>query len=798
MGRLDDKIFETISAGLVCLDADFKIVEYNSLGLRAIGADIAPDLTGKSFFDILINHSAGLRIAFQKVLSEQKQRTFWGYPVISASSGEKTYWDYTISNLDEGLLLSAVEVTDRVKTERGLQNSIENTRQAADKFRAVIEQMTDGVIVCSGNNKISHINNAAEIMLGKSILNLVAENEAEYSELIKKPDGKKFAVRDYPWVVACRKGEQSINVEMLVQQGDESRAVISVNASPLFDNNDEKIGAVAVLRDVTENRHLIAELREVNHRLEEYNRLKAEFVANMSHELRTPLTAIIGFAQLMQMKAGKQANSIKDIGDGLERILRNGRHLLTLIDEVLDLSKIEAGRLTLHLEHFDLSEMIEKTFSGLESLALEKGLQYNLQAKDEFPFVFSDPARIRQIVLNLLSNAIKFTQKGGIRVVLEKHDETQWSLHVKDSGLGIKKQDIENIFERFRQVDGSFTRDVGGFGLGLSISQQLAELLGGKITVESEYGQGSVFTLTLPYSAPTAFAALNPEKPVKIEVSLSDISKGEASKETEINENDNQQTVLIIDDLPDSTQILTDTLTSAGYRVIVAHSGSEGIMMARKLNPAAVTLDIMMPGMDGWRVLREMKADTQLAKIPVIVVSIVDNKPLAYRLGASNYLVKPVAPENLLRTLRTVVDSTDEADSDYVLVVDDEQGVRELLISALHQGGFKAYSAASGEIALAQALKRPPLAILTDLHMPGGMTGYELIARLRSQKETSQTPILVITGKDLMTEDRRFISGQIADVIRKGDLMLDDLGTRLSKTLAEIGVEPTNGKNSIN
>jgi PAS domain S-box-containing protein len=798
MGRLADKIFETISAGLVYLNADFKIVEYNLHGLRAIGADETADLTGKHFFDILKNHSAGLRIAFQKVLSEQKQRIFWGYPVTSGGKSRKTYWDYTISNLDDGLLLSAVEVTDRVNTERGLQDSIENTRQAADKFRAVIEQMSDGVIVCDGKGKIVNINDAAEKMLGEAVMSFILEHGKEHSDLIKKTDGEKFLAKDYPWVIACAQGEQSSNVEMLVRQGDETSAVISVNASPLFDKNGVKIGAVAVLRDVTENRHLIAELRKANFQLEEYNRLKAEFVANMSHELRTPLTAIIGFAQLMQMKSKNSGNFQEEIKDGLERILRNGRHLLTLIDEVLDLSKIEAGRLTLHLEHFDLAEMIEKTFGGLESLAVEKGLQYNLKVVKNAPLVFSDPARIRQILLNLLSNAIKFTQTGGVQVILNADNDEQWSVSVKDSGLGIKAENLESIFERFRQVDGSFTRTAGGFGLGLSISQQLAALLGGKITVESDYGEGSTFTLTLPYTAPTAATILNTRGKMEVEVSLPNLGHGKHAENSDlIDKNDGRQTILVIDDLPDSTQLLTDTLHSAGYRVVTAHSGSEGILMARKINPDAITLDIMMPGMDGWRVLQEMKADAELAKIPVIVVSIVDNKPLAYRLGASNYLVKPVAPENLLQTLNTVVDSANETDTDYVLVVDDELGVRELLISALKQGGFKTFSASSGEIALAQAAKRPPLAILTDLHMPGGMTGYELIARLRSQPPTSQIPIIVITGKDLMAEDRHFISGQIADVIRKGDLMLSDLGSRLRESLAEIGVQPTNGKNNV-
>lgn len=798
MGRLDDKIFETISAGLVYLDADLNIVEHNLLGLRAIGAEVSFNLVGKPFFDVLTNHSAGLRIAFQKVISEQKQRVFWGYPVSLPGRSEKTFWDYTISNLDEGVLLSAVEVTDRVNAEHGLQDAVENARQAADKFRLVIEQMSDGVIVCEAKGKIVNINNAAEKMLGESVLQLILENDKEYSDLIRKTDGKRFLAKDYPWHTACSDGEQSTDVEMLVRQGKERSAIIHVNASPLFDKNNLKTGAVAVLRDVTENRYLIDELRKANFQLEEYNRLKAEFVANMSHELRTPLTAIIGFAQLMQMKSGKQPeNANETISDGLERILRNGRHLLTLIDEVLDLSKIEAGRLTLHLEHFDLAEMIEKTFSGLESLALQKGLQYNLKVSRIFPLVFSDPARIRQIVLNLLSNAIKFTQKGGIQVSLETIDNKEWSLSVKDSGLGIKAENLDSIFERFRQVDGSFTRTAGGFGLGLSISQQLAALLGGKITITSEYGKGSTFTLTLPYTAPSATEILNTRGKTDVEVSLSELSSAAPNENTPLNENDSRQTVLIVDDLPDSTRLLTNTLESAGYRVVIANSGSEGILMARRLNPDAITLDIMMPGMDGWRVLQEMKSDPELAKIPVIVVSIVDNKPLAYRLGASSYLVKPVAPENLLQTLNTVVAPAND-NKGYVLVVDDELGVRELLISALKQGGFKTFSASSGEIALAQAAKRPPLAILTDLHMPGGMTGYELIARLRSQPPTSQIPIIVITGKDLMAEDRHFISGQIADVIRKGDLMLTDLSSRLRESLAEIGVEPTNGENSIN
>lgn len=798
---MNEKIFEVISAGVICVDREFRIIEHNRLGARSIGADEAQDLTGQLFFELTKNNENGLKVAFEKVLAEKKPLSFWGCPVLNSETGEKIFWDYTVNEFEGGVVLSAVEVTSRVETERTLQNSIEQARQSADKLQAVVQQMADGVIVCDVSGRVTKINEAASAMLGDAVevLKSGAGKAQKSSDLIRKSNGEEYPTAEYPWCLAHEKGELSIDTEMLVKPSAEGREVIlSVSSAPLYDNDAQLVGAVTVLRDVTENRHLISDLYDANRQLEEYNRLKAEFVANMSHELRTPLTAIIGFAQLMQIKAEKGGQKMPEvIHDGLERILRNGRHLLTLIDEVLDLSKIEAGRLTLHLDHFDPSELVEKTFGGLESLALEKRLEYNLKISEDFPVAFSDPARIRQILLNLLSNAIKFTERGAVKVEIRQPDEKRWQIVVKDSGVGINSENLNSIFERFRQVDGSYTRTQGGFGLGLSISQQLANLLGGEITVNSEFGKGSEFILTLPFNAPKAVLTLDTQRSEAEErgeyKTLDEVERGKDLRD----EDDHRQLVLVIDDIADSTELLSHTLESAGYCVRVAHSGAEGLQMARRLLPDAVTLDIMMPGMDGWRVLKEMKADAQLSKIPVIVVSIVDNKPLGYRLGASNYLVKPFEPDALLNTLNAVVSAPDDLSvGDYVLVVDDEQGVRELIIAALMQAGFKTRSAASGEIAFDLSLKNPPLAIMTDLHMPGGMSGYELIARLRTQKATARTPIVVITGKDLLTDDREFISGQIADVIRKGDLLLSDLDERLRETLAEIGVKPTNGNNN--
>ncbi|MDQ3799744.1 MAG: response regulator [Acidobacteriota bacterium] len=826
-GSLDDKIFEAVSTGIVCFDGgggggdgeNLRILRCNRTGARAIGAAAAgaDGVTGKFFDEVVKADFDGLKVAFRKVLEDKTPLTFWGCPLTDAETGEKTFWDYTVSVIEDGiLLLSAVEVTDRIEGERSLQSAVEDARQSASRLQSVVAQMSDGVIVFDASGEPIKINQAARDLLGEaaSIFQPKQKKTKRKTPLITRLDGKTFPPGKYPWQMAYAKGRESVNVEMRVRRRADSEAIICINAAPLRDRDDNVSGAVVVLHDVTENRKLIDELREANRRLEEYNRLKAEFVANMSHELRTPLTAIIGFAQLMQMKTRKGDFSPETVTDGLERILRNGRHLLSLIDEVLDLSKIEAGRLTLHLEHFDIPEMVEKTFGNLEALALGKNLKYSLKISGDFPFAYGDPARIRQILLNLISNAIKFTDSGSIDVELRSEDRQKWQVVVRDTGIGIKAENLDKVFERFRQVDGSYTRTVGGFGLGLAISQQLANLLGGAITVESSYKKGSTFTLTLPFEVPQAQKTLiavsahqqqsshsQPRREEPLSVAPGARSEEEKDKAAGLGiaaaADGEKPVVLVIDDIPDSTRLLTETLENAGYRVSVAHSGSEGILLARELHPVAVTLDVMMPGMDGWRVLQAMKTDSQLAQIPVVVVSIVDNKPLGYRLGASGYLVKPVEPGNLLNTLNAVMTAPGEKTAnEYILVVDDEYGVRELLISALKQGGFKTRSAASGELAFSMAVKRPPLAILTDLYMPGGMSGFELIARLRAEPKTASIPIVVITGKDLLAEDRHFISGQIADVIRKGDLMLSNLDERLRETLEEIGVEPTNGKNN--
>lgn len=546
-----------------------------------------------------------------------------------------------------------------------------------------------------------------------------------------------------------------------------------------------------------EHRRTAEALQATNHRLEEYNRLKAEFIANMSHELRTPLTAIIGFAQLTQMKSPETLPPDCDLA--FKRILRNGKHLLALIDEVLDIAKIEAGRMKLHPDHFDIAELAQDAFNEMQSLAIQKNLDYRLNIPEKLPFAFTDPVRVRQVMINLLSNAIKFTLEGGVEVSVTLPDDEHFRFVVRDTGIGIDAESVKYIFERFRQVDGAMTRVAGGTGLGLSIVKQIVGLLGGEIEVVSTPEKGSEFIVTLPLELSAEKRAASRAEAESEAAAAKAEAMAFADYESENESADSlKPLVLIIEDDTDMANLLSETLLKAGYRTMLSASGKEGLRIAREREVSAVLLDVMMPGMDGWKVLQAMKSDRRTAQIPVIVCSIVDNRPLGYGLGASHYFVKPVEPRQLTDALQRIMPAPRQDEESYVLVVDDEHGVRELLASALRRAGFNVRVASSGEIALKLISHAPPQAVLCDLMMPGGMSGFELIARVRSNPPTERLPIIVITGKDMTPEDKQFINNEIADVIRKGDLMMSDLETRLRQTLEEIGVNPINGKNFNN
>ena len=407
--------------------------------------------------------------------------------------------------------------------------------------------------------------------------------------------------------------------------------------SALRSTNDELQTRTRELEEeVSHRKRAQEELLKAKHLAEEASRAKSTFLANMSHELRTPLNAIIGYSEMLEEEARESATA-ENVQD-LQKIQSAGKHLLSLINDVLDLSKIEAGKMTLHLESFDISAMIEEIVSTLQP-AIEKNKNIlRLHLADDMGVMRADATKVRQILFNLLSNACKFTDHGIITVEVDQHTELgeDWiRLQVADTGIGISAKQKENLFQEFAQADTSIARKYGGTGLGLAISHRFVQLMKGRIGVESQPGQGSTFTVHLP-----AQAQMEAVDPIHAE--------GAGDPPTLVSDvKTDRDTILVIDDDPAVRDLMSRFLGKLGFNVLTVGSGDEGLRLAKRVRPAVITLDVVMHDCDGWSVLRRLKADAELSKIPVIMVTIVDNEAMGLDLGAANYLIKPVDRDRL-------------------------------------------------------------------------------------------------------------------------------------------------------
>ncbi len=476
--------------------------------------------------------------------------------------------------------------------------------------------------------------------------------------------------------------------------------------------------------------------------LEQASQAKSDFLASMSHELRTPLSAIIGFSALMRdepLTDGRRP--IPD--EWIEHVRRSGDHLLALINDVLDLTKIEAGRIDLSPEPFELGTALAESVEGLRPLADRKEIAMVLEAE---PGVISaDRGRLRQIVYNLLSNAIKFTPEGGRVTVEGRWDGSAARIVVTDTGVGIAPEDLAHVFEEFRQVGDLKAREAGT-GLGLALTRRLAEAHGGSISLSSELGAGSRFEVLLPESRVAGTETVEAAGAVE----------GMAGS-----------TVLVIEDDPGAVRLLRTYLEAEGYTVDVATDGEAGIAAARARAPGAIILDVLLPGIDGWEVLRRLKADPDLRDVPVMVATVVDERNIAMSLGAVDYFLKPVRPDALLARLATYTFTTKVKERNVrVLVIDDEPSARDLVASALRPEGFEVVTAASGDEGLVLAQEQPPDLVICDLLMPD-MDGYEVVTRLAASDMPKDVPILILTGQELTAEDRERLNGKVADVMQK-------------------------------
>ncbi|MGB0721938.1 MAG: response regulator [Gammaproteobacteria bacterium] len=532
-------------------------------------------------------------------------------------------------------------------------------------------------------------------------------------------------------------------------------------------------------------------LEQANRELIEADRLRSEFVANMSHELRTPLNSIIGFSNLL-LKNRENNLSQRDV-DFAEKINRNGKHLLGLINDILDLSKIEAGRMDVDLRETSLGGVIEEVVDMLQNQAVAKHLELKAELPDPPPFLQTDGEKLKQVLINLIGNAIKFTHEGGVTVGLAGSPQTGIRIQVRDTGIGIPQEKVNVIFEPFRQADGSTTRQYGGTGLGLSISRSIVELLGGTVTCSSEVDKGTTFEVVFPPAADDSKRPEASEHAVGVveDVSVTDAvaaessgemaagaSGGRGSTEAVLSEalgngddaDVSGQLVLVVDDDPDARDLLSSQIRELGAHPIPCESGERALMLVKERRPDLITLDLMMPGLDGWEVLRRLKADTTLSDIPVVVISIVADKRRAVILGAVDALSKPISEDEFQFLLQRHLAAAKVSN---VMVVDDDPDARDLMSRLLEERVSTVRTATDGQDALSVMEGFVPDLIFLDLMMPV-MDGITFLRMVRADPRFREIPVVIVTAKQLNTEERRELESRVVMIIEKGDALMND------------------------
>ncbi|MGD8566579.1 MAG: response regulator [Gammaproteobacteria bacterium] len=517
---------------------------------------------------------------------------------------------------------------------------------------------------------------------------------------------------------------------------------------------------------------------------ESANKAKSQFLANMSHELRTPLNAIIGYSEMLREESANIDHP--HLNNDLNKIYAAGKNLLALINDVLDLSKIEAGRMQLYLEDVKVHLLVEEVVSIVKPMAGKNDDDIEVDCPEGVGTIKVDIMKLRQSLLNLLSNAVKFTKGGKIKLHVHREmlDGEEWvKFVVTDTGIGLSDSQMETLFNAFSQADMSTTRRYGGTGLGLTISQKFCRLMGGEISVESDLGKGSVFTLSLPVVIKEPESTDTSEQvPQKPRGSYSKVRTQQAGiRELEYDRRTKTSTIVIIDDDPMACDLQQRHLAKNGYQVVCATGGEEGIKKINELLPDVILLDVMLTDMSGWQVLTYVKSQPGLVHIPVIMLTMIDEKNTAYSLGATAYLTKPIDWEKLVVTINQCVR---KAGQDTILVVDDDADARKLARLVLENDGYAVIEAENGYLGLMRVAERIPSVILLDLLMPN-MNGHEFLNELELNERWRGIPVIALTAMELDENESYRLEKRVSFIIQKGAYSIDQVLTAVRDILGE-------------
>jgi adenylate cyclase len=643
---------------------------------------------------------------------------------------------------------------DSLKERRRLEQERQRAEAAAGRAQAqlgeAIEAISEGFALYDGNDRLVVCNSRFKEMYAGTDLEI--QPGIQYETILRKATETGIVPLPHDkrdtWI--AERLDRHRNPRGAFEQQRSRGIWLKISERRTADG-----GNVGVFTDITELKDRELQLGELVDRLAEARDAameatvaKSRFLANMSHELRTPLNAVIGITEMLMEDAEESGDAT--VREPLERISRAGKHLLQLINEVLDLSKIEAGKLEISYQPVPLTPLVDDVVGEVEPLAEKNGNRLVVECPPDIGAISSDPTRLRQIILNLLGNACKFTEHGSVTLSVGRsraNDDDWISIRVTDTGIGMTKDQLGKLFQEFSQVDNSTTRKYGGTGLGLAISDRLCRLMGGSIEVESERGVGTTFTVCLPVDHTGSLDAAA----IKTEPPTATYTPARTNR------------VLVIDDDATVRNLMRRYLSREGFDVVTAGGGREGLEFARELHPSVITLDVFMPDLDGWSVLQEIKQDAELNRIPVIMMTIADEKQKGFTLGAAGYLTKPVDRAQLAELLKRFKAPTT---TPRVLVVEDNVTDREMMRRLLVSEGWEVTVSVNGREALDCLKSDHPDLVLLDLMMPE-MDGFEFLAEFRKDPKFASTPVIVVTAADLSPADRHRLNGGVEYILEK-------------------------------